>query len=64
MGGENTRKREESDVKHFHNNADFYYEIKHGGRFGGIGQVDKRKVPKEEKKKVTVLFGEELMRLR
>lgn len=65
MGGENTKKkRKRQNVKHFHNNADLYYEIKHGGRFGGIGQVDKRRVPKEEKKKVTVLFGEKLMRLR
>jgi len=39
MQGENVKKgkKRRQNVKHFHNNADLCYKIKHGGRFGEIG---------------------------
>lgn len=68
-GGERRQGNAGQDVKHFRNNADLRYEIKHGGRFGG-GRVESEWIKgghekaDGRKKEAAVLFGEELMRLR
>lgn len=52
-GGEHGEESEGQDVKHFRNNADLCYEIKHGGRSGEerVGGVDKGKARKRRGEK-------------